>query len=83
MSAPPAAASRAEIRAQRFLARFLDDPRVEAAVRADPHAEAQTYSVPIELALRLAKLDPARVRAFRASQIHKDRVRQRGRTQAD
>jgi hypothetical protein len=77
---PPGVAPRAEVRAQRLVARFLADPAIEDAVRADPRGEAHAHGVPEELALKLARIDPARVRAFRASQVHKDRVRQRGQT---
>lgn len=64
---------------QALMARFLSEPAVEEAVRADPETAAREHGVPVELARRLAAIEPRRVAAFRASRAHKDRIRQRGR----
>lgn len=60
---------------QRLLARYLDDPAVEAQVRADPAAAAAAAGVAEEYARWLAGLDEGRVAAFRRSRVHKARRR--------
>ncbi len=78
----PATTSNARARLaleQGLMARFLDDPAFEAAVRDDPEALALTHGVAVEWMRRLAAITPVRVAAFRASRAHKDRIRQRGR----
>lgn len=60
---------------QALLARFLDDPAVERAVRADPEGAAAREGVEAPFARWLAALDPRRVAAFRRSRVHKDAVR--------
>jgi hypothetical protein len=57
------------------MARFLAEPEVEREVRRDPAAAAARHGVSVEIARRLAALDPRRVEAFRASAAHKARVR--------
>jgi hypothetical protein len=60
---------------QRLLARYLDDPAVEARVRADPAGEARAAGVDEGYARWLAGLDERRVAAFRRSRVHKARRR--------
>lgn len=60
---------------QRLLARFLDDPAFEAELRADPRRVAAREGVREDEGIRLAAIEPARVAAFRASRVHKDRLR--------
>lgn len=79
MSAGPEDERGGEARAQALLARFLDDPNVEARVRADPADAAREHRVDEAFTARLARIEPRRVRAFRASRAHKDAVRARGR----
>lgn len=64
---------------QALMARFLDDPELEARIRAEPEALAGEHGVSVEVARKLAAIEPVRVAAFRASRAHKDRIRQRGR----
>lgn len=72
--------SRAGAAAEQLLvARFLADPAVERAVRADPEGAAAAHGVEVDVARRLAALDARRVAAFRASREHKARVRASGR----
>jgi len=80
MSAGVAAGARERLAAaQALMARFLDDPELEARIRAEPEVVASEHGVGVEVARKLAAIDPLRVAAFRASRAHKDRIRQRGR----
>lgn len=60
---------------QALLARFLDDPTFEAAVRRHPETAATTAWVEPAFTAWLARLDPRRVEAFRQSRVHKDELR--------
>lgn len=60
---------------QALLARFLDDPTFEAAVRRAPATAATTADVEPAFTAWLAQLDPRRVEAFRRSRVHKDELR--------
>lgn len=60
---------------QALLARFLDDPELEARVRSDPEAVAAELDVAVEFTRWLAALPDARVASFRRSRVHKDAVR--------
>jgi hypothetical protein len=58
-----------------MMAAFLSSEDAERAIRADPEACAREWGAPVEVAQRLARMAPPRVRAFRASMAHKDAVR--------
>jgi hypothetical protein len=64
---------------QALLARFLDDPEFEAALRADPQAFAELHGVEVDYLRWLARLEPRRVAAFRRGQ-HTKAARRRGET---
>jgi hypothetical protein len=61
---------------QRVLAQMILETAFEARVRADPDGVAREHGAPVAYVRALAAIDPARVRAFRESLRHKDRVRE-------
>ncbi len=65
-AAPPTLAAR-----QRLLADYLNDPALEAEVRAQPLEVASRYAVPARYAEWLAQIEPRRVEAFRRTQTKK------------
>ncbi len=60
---------------QTLLALFLDDPSVEKWLRRHPQQAAERYAVSLTFAQWLAALPATRVRLFRRSRIHKQRLR--------
>jgi hypothetical protein len=60
---------------QSALGRMMLDEAFEARVRSEPARVAEELSLPLAFVLELAAISAERVRAFRASQRHKDAVR--------
>lgn len=60
---------------QALLARFLDDPALEARVRAVPSEVAREEELDPSYVAKLAAIPEMRVAAFRRSRAHKDEVR--------